>query len=325
MAKKILSIFLKAFISLALIIILLYMMRDKYAQILSAIKGANPVFMLLGLGAFILAAIVASARLKLIVDAQEVARVTLAETVSLTLIGYFFNNFLPTSIGGDVAKAYYLSKKSSKKLASFTAVFVDRAIGLFTMIMMAAAALLFMQNQIIDTNIRYAIYTITACSLIAVLFIMNKKFAKKFSAVLALVRPLEETLRKIYNAMHLYKDHTALMIKSLAISVVSQIFFFMSIGILAGGIGAAIPPMEILIRMPIISALSLLPSINGLGVREGSTVVLFGPIIGSENAFVVGILWFLVTLVTSVAGGLVYAFSPQFKIRLGDMEKSARI
>jgi hypothetical protein len=73
--------------------------------------------------------------------------------------------------------------------------------------------------------------------------------------------------------------------------------------------------------MPIISAVSLLPSINGLGVREGSTVLFFGPIIGKENAFVVSILWFLVLFVTSIAGGLIYALSPQFKIKWGDVKE----
>ncbi|MDD5437386.1 MAG: lysylphosphatidylglycerol synthase transmembrane domain-containing protein [Candidatus Omnitrophica bacterium] len=324
MGKKILSIFLKAFISLALIIILLYMMRGKYLQIWDAMKGASPALLLLGLTAFLLATVVASCRLKLIVDALDVAKATLSEVISLTFIGYFFNNFLPTSIGGDVAKAYYLSRKNSSKLPAFTAVFVDRVIGLVTMIFMAAAALLFAQNQIIDKNVRYAIYAVTVCSIIAILFVVNKKFAKRFSALLMLVRPLEESLRKIYNAMHIYKNHTSLIMKSLAISVVSQILFFVSIGVLAVSIGAVIPPMEILLRMPIICVVSLLPSINGLGVREGSIVVLFGPIIGKENAFVIGILWFLVLFVTSVAGGLVYAFSPQFKIKWKDLAKEEK-
>ena len=77
--------------------------------------------------------------------------------------------------------------------------------------------------------------------------------------------------------------------------------------------------------MPIISAMSLLPSINGLGVREGSTVMLFGPIIGKERAFVVSILLLLVLLVTSLAGGLIYAFSPQFKVKWGDIKENDAI
>ena len=295
-------------------------MRGKYAQILGAVKGANTVFFGLGLAAFILAVTVASYRLKLIVDAQGARRLTLAEAASLTFIGYFFNNFLPTAIGGDVAKAYYLSRKSAEKLGSYTSVFIDRAMGLITMIFMAAIALLFVPNRIIDKNVKYMIYAITICSVAAIFFLMNKKFARKFSGLFILIRPLEEKLKTIYNAIHQYKNHTSLMAISFVVSVISQLFFFTSIGLLAVSIGSLISPLGILLRVPIISAMSLLPSINGLGVREGSTVLLFGPLIGNERAFVLSILWLLVLFIVSIAGGLIYAFSPQFKIKWGEIK-----
>lgn len=321
MTKKIVSICVRAIISLGLILILLYIMRGKYVQILDAIKGANIMFLGLGVAAFIGALTLASIRLKLIIDAQGAGQATVAEATSLTFIGYFFNNFLPTSIGGDVAKAYYLSRKSSDKLGSYTSVFVDRAMGLVTMILMAAIALLFAQGQFVDTNIRYMIYGITVFTLLGIIFLMNKNFAKKFSGLLVVIRPIEDKVRKLYNAVHHYKKHTSLIIKSFAISILSQLLFFVSIGVLAKSIGAVIPAMEVLMRMPIICAISLLPSINGLGVREGSMVVLFGPLIGKESAFVVSILWFLVLFLTSIIGGLIYAFSPQFKIKWGEIDE----
>ena len=321
MRKRIISICVRAFVSLALIAILLYIMRGNYAQIWDAVKSTNLFFLFLALAAFLTALVIASIRLKLIVDAQNSVAITIAEAVSLTLIGYFFNNFLPTSIGGDVTKAYYLSRKNSLKLNSYTSVFVDRAIGLVTMIFMAAVALLFAQGQIVDKSVRYIIYGITVCAIVAICFLANKKFAKKFSPLFIIVRPVEEKLRKIYNAIHHYKNHTNLMIKSLVISVVSQIFFFISIGVLAVSIGSFIPPIQILLRMPIISTISMLPSINGLGVRETSTVVFFGPIIGKENALAVGILWLALLFVVSVMGGLIYAFSPQFKMSWGELKE----
>ncbi|MDD3905106.1 MAG: lysylphosphatidylglycerol synthase transmembrane domain-containing protein [Candidatus Omnitrophica bacterium] len=321
MKKRIISIALRTFISVGLIVLLLYIMRGKYDEIWSAIKGSQPLLLILAIAAFVLAMGFASFRMVLIINAQSGTTVTFAEAFSLTFIGYFFNNFLPTSIGGDVAKAYYLSKKSAEKLGSFTSIFIDRVIGLITMIFMAAAALLFVKNQFIDVNVKCMIYAITLCSLLAIVFSMNKNFAKKFSVLLFFIKPMEDKLRRIYNAIHSYKKHSGMLWKALIISVVSQALFFVSIGVIAASIGAIIPPLDILLRMPIICAISLLPSINGLGVREGSTVMLLGPVIGKESAFAVGILWFMMLLVVSVAGGLIYAFSPQFKMKWGDIEK----
>ena len=323
--KELISICLRTAVSLALILILLYIMRDNYGRIWKAISEANLIFLLLALAVFTMGLVAASIRLKLIVETQVKTVLSIGEAVSLTFIGYFFNNFLPTSIGGDVAKAYYLSRKSTEKMSSYTSVFVDRALGLVTMIFMAALALLLGQGQIIDKDIRYMIYAITVCSIIAIFFIINKGFARKFSGLLGLVKPIEEKAKRVYNALHNYKNNTRLILQSLIISVVSQLLYFTTIWILALSISARIPAIEVLLRVPIISAISLLPSINGLGVREGSTVMLFGPLIGKESAFVVSILLLLLLLIASLAGGLVYAFSPQFKVKWGEVEEKDAI
>ncbi|MFH0764236.1 MAG: lysylphosphatidylglycerol synthase transmembrane domain-containing protein [Candidatus Omnitrophota bacterium] len=315
MQKKIISILLRTFVSVSLILILLYIMRDKYNQILQVLKGTRIGVFGLAFLVFTLATSLASLRLKLIIEAGENIKIKFLEAFSLTYIGYFFNNFLPTSIGGDVVKAYYLAKKSSDKMSSYTSVFIDRVIGLVTMIFMATIALLLVQGKIVDERVRRMIYAITAIAVLVILFLMNKNFARKFSALLYFARPIEEKLKNAYNAVHAYKHHTELLIQSLAISVVSQLCFFASIGILALSIGVGIPVIEILLRMPIISAMSMLPSINGLGLREGSTVLLFGPLIGKENAFAVSILWLSILFIMSVLGGLIYGLSPQFKVK----------
>ena len=53
--------------------------------------------------------------------------------------------------------------------------------------------------------------------------------------------------------------------------------------------------------------------------------MLFGPIIGKERAFVVSILLLLMLLIVSLVGGLIYAFSPQFKVKWGEVEKKGAI
>lgn len=293
-------------------------MRDRYGQIITAFKGVRVQIFCLACAVFMIALMAASVRLKLIIAAQDIT-VTFYEALSLTLIGYFFNNFLPTSIGGDLVKAYYLSKKTTEKTGPFSAVFVDRALGLFTMIFMAAIALAFVTNRTIGSTVRYSIYAITAFSIFAIFFMGNRTFARKFSGLLKLARPLEDKMRKLYNSINRYKHHKIMMAQSLVISVVSQLFFFASIWLLAVSIGSNISLLTILLCMPIISTMSLLPSINGLGLREGATVIFFGPIMGAENAFALSILWLFLLLIISLIGGLFYWLSPQFKVHLKDI------
>lgn len=297
-------------------------MRDKYAEILKVFASTKVPIFLSGLLIFAGAASIASIRLRLLIEAQGIA-VTLKEALSLTFIGYFFNNFLPTSIGGDVVKAYYLSKKTDKKAAAYASVFVDRVIGLFTMIFMAFVALFFVEEGVVDQTLKYIIYAITLGSIVFIVLMTNKRLAQKFSFLFFLINPIKDKLRKVYEVIHQYQYQKSLMLKSFIISFISQAFFFMSLGVIALSIGSRLPIKDLFIKMPIVSMMSLLPSINGLGLREGSTVVLFGPLIGSDKAFAMSILWLLVLLCISIAGGLIYALSPQFKIKMKEISEGA--
>jgi hypothetical protein len=297
-------------------------MRGKYGQILDVLKNTDLSTFCLGTIVYTGAILLASLRLQLITRAQHIT-MPFVESASFTYIGYFFNNFLPTSIGGDVVKAYYISRKSSDKTGAYTSVFIDRAIGLVTMIFMAFVALLFAESSIVDSKMKYLIYAIAAISALGVIFMAHEGFARKFSGILFVVRPLEAQLKKAYRSINAYRHRTLLMVQTLAISILSQLLFFASMGILVTSIGPGISIFDILLRMPIISVMSLLPSINGLGLREGATVLLFGPLIGKANAFAVSILVIVMLLITSVIGGLIYVFSPQFRIKLKDIDKEA--
>jgi hypothetical protein len=150
----------------------------------------------------------------------------------------------------------------------------------------------------------------------------NKRLARKLSFLFFVINPIKEKIRKVYEVIHQYQYQKTLILKSFLISFVSQILFFTSLGVVALSIGSRIHIKDLLIKMPIVSIMSLLPSINGLGIREGSTVVLFGPLIGSDKAFAMSILWLLILLCISVMGGLIYALSPQFKIKMREVNET---
>jgi len=320
--KKILSQALRVFVSVFFIVLLLYIMRGKYPQILKTFASTKVPVFLLGLVIFMAAASVASIRLRLLIEAQGISA-TLKEALSLTFIGYFFNNFLPTAIGGDVVKAYYLSKKTDLKAGAYASIFVDRVIGLFTMIFMAFIALFFVEEGVVDSTVRYIVYSITLGSIIFIVFMTNRTLAGKFSFLFFMINPIKEKLKEVYGIIHKYQYQRPLMLKAFLISFVSQILFFTSLGVAAMSIGSRIPIKDLFIKIPIVSMMSLLPSINGLGLREGSTVVLFGPLIGSDKAFAMSILWFLIPFCVSIMGGLIYAISPQFKIKLKDIKEGS--
>jgi uncharacterized membrane protein YbhN (UPF0104 family) len=53
------------------------------------------------------------------------------DAVRLGFIGYFFNTFLPGSVGGDLIKAAFIAREQSKRTVAVATVLIDRAVGLW--------------------------------------------------------------------------------------------------------------------------------------------------------------------------------------------------
>jgi hypothetical protein len=82
---------------------------------------------------------VGAVRWRMLLAVQGI-HITLWESVRLTYIGWFFNNWLPGATGGDFVKAFYIARQTHHKPEAITTVFLDRLIGLIAMCMLGAAA-----------------------------------------------------------------------------------------------------------------------------------------------------------------------------------------
>jgi uncharacterized membrane protein YbhN (UPF0104 family) len=60
------------------------------------------------------------------------------DAIRLGLVGYYFNTFLPGSIGGDIVKAYAIAKEQSRRTVAVATVLIDRIIGLWALIWFVA-------------------------------------------------------------------------------------------------------------------------------------------------------------------------------------------
>ena len=62
--------------------------------------------------------------------------------VRLHFLGLFYNNFMPSALGGDFLRAWYVTSHTDKKLEAVLSVFVDRVIGLMGMVIIAVVCYL---------------------------------------------------------------------------------------------------------------------------------------------------------------------------------------
>src|SRR5205085_475716 len=84
--------------------------------------------------------LVSTLRWQILARALGVGR-PLRQLVGMYFIGMYFNLLLPSSVGGDVVRAWYLDGGSKRRLAAFASVFLDRLSGLLVLLAMACVAL----------------------------------------------------------------------------------------------------------------------------------------------------------------------------------------
>jgi len=316
--KKLVFNILRIAISVGLIAFLFWLMRGNVGQIFSAIKRIHKWTLFFSFLFCLLGFLLLSMRLKFIMAAQQL-HIKNKEIASLTFVGLFFSNFLPTSVGGDLAKAYYASRATGKKLPTVASIVFDRLLGTFTLVLMVMFAYMFVKEAFHDRSVITFLVIGGVVSLLASSVLFSRRIAKRVPLLSPLLRKLkvEEKMKNIYTVIYNYKKHPVLILNAILMSFALQICMFYAVYLLTKGFSCSIPLKTVFLFMPIISTLSMAPSINGLGVRESAFVLLFGPLMSKEAAFALGILWFGLNFAVSLIGGIIYLFDKQYRIKGG--------
>ena len=122
------KLFLKAIISLAFFSILLsFVQGNELAQIFSQVDW---FYFALSLALSPVMIVVSCLKWKMILDAGG-SRIPFTTLFRIYLIGYFFSNMLPSTVGGDVVRSYYAGKLIQDQSYSAIAIFIERFSGIF--------------------------------------------------------------------------------------------------------------------------------------------------------------------------------------------------
>ena len=313
--KPRISMVLRVAVSVGLVGFLLWSMKGEFPRISETLANTNLILFSLAVLIFALDVAGVSTRLKLLFTGEGL-RVPFGRVIQLTFIGYFFNNFMPTAVGGDIVKAYYAHKQTRETAKSFISVFMDRFIGLFSFVFLAIVAL-FLSWNTIDVPLKKIVFVFAFSGILVFLVMLNGAAAKIILGALSKFKlwNLGERLSKVYRAVHEYKNKKGLILAVIGISIIAQSIYFLVIYLLAGALGTSLALKTVFLIMPIVCIVSMLPSLGGLGLREGAMVVLFGPFIGSGKAFSLSVLLLAALLVLSLVGALIYVSAAQFRMR----------
>jgi uncharacterized protein (TIRG00374 family) len=126
---------LKVAVSVGLLAILIT--RTDVNSIWSHIRSASAPWLALALALYFASLLVSTWRWKLLLDAQGIA-VPGRTLLTSYLVATFFNNFLPSNIGGDVIRIRDTAAPAGSKTVATSVVLIDRAVGLMGLVLVAA-------------------------------------------------------------------------------------------------------------------------------------------------------------------------------------------
>lgn len=221
--------------------------------------------------------------------------------LSYYFIGMFFNLFLPTTVGGDVVKCYYLSNDDPRGRAApaiFT-VLVERFTGLVVLIWMMYFAVLMSSGKSIPYAIKVSLFT--ASVLLIVLMPL-------MPALIAIVSRRFSWARTMLGDIEVYWRNPRIIIASLLWSLVFHLLFIAAHMLIGRAVGLAAPISFYFIIYPAATLAGFIPiSLNGIGPREAVYVALFSAAgVKQADALAFGVMWLGVMICGNLTGALFY-------------------
>ncbi|TFH02629.1 MAG: flippase-like domain-containing protein [Calditrichales bacterium] len=309
MKKYILTV-LKIVISLGLLAYLINLADpEKILMTLNQVwYGGGVIYLLAGTSLFVLSLYVLSFRWQVLITAYGL-KIETAKLFKFYMIGLFFNNFLPTGIGGDVLRIYNLVQQSGNRTVGFVSVLTERLIGILSTLVLAIIALLVLP-EVANREILLLITSGMMFLLIGFFIVaMNEKLSaplERWSSRISAFR-LGERVQKFLDSIRFYADGKTIYLKVLLISTLSQTFIILMTYSLAKAIDLDIDLGFMFLVVPITFLLSMLPSINGIGVRDGGYVVLLAGVgVTKAAALSLSFLTVIIPMLISIYGGILF-------------------
>lgn len=221
--------------------------------------------------------------------------------------GTFFNQGLPTSIGGDGLRILDAARVAVVKEDAVFGVFIDRIIGLSGLLLLNGAALL-QSHGIIPRSLFLPLSGIVLASflaMIALYFLHRIPILEKNRFLQYLAR-----LSRRYTDVYSSPGSVTLQI---GLSMLTHLFAMLSFFTLGTGVGMPYPLTVYLALVPPVILLTILPiSLAGWGIREGAMVGFF-LLVGADKASVLSfsILYGLLALAASLPGLFVFLTQKQ--------------
>jgi len=244
------------------------------------------------------------------ISAECGAPIGVRQGMRYNLIGTFFNQTLPSSIGGDAVRLWLVARNGAGWRAATYSIFVDRAIGLIALAIVIVASLPWSYNLITDPAGRSALLLVDFAALAAGLGflafgVLPFPWLKTWWATHHIHACAVIANRVIFSRERGPKIAVlSLLVHVLAVVIAWCVVQSIAAPVKFGEVFQLMPPVMLITMLPI--------SIAGWGVREATMGLAFGYAgLMANEGINMSLLFGAVSFLVGIVGGLVWIFSPE--------------
>lgn len=307
--RKNLLLVVKISISIAL---LAYLLTTTHLPALfQRIRSGDPLLLLAAIAIYIVMLLLSMWRWHLLLQAQGFGT-PFGPLSASYLVATFFNNFLPSNIGGDLIRVRDSARFIGSRTTSLAVVAIDRILGFAALYLLAATAYAFggaLVRGLVGAKLVIFGLGIVFAALAAVFFLPG--IAGRLMAFCRLNRWhfAQERFAVVQAAVHVYRRRVGSVwlafLASLALQALLVVYFY-AVG---HGLHIQLTLASCFLMVPLCSLVQALPiSFNGWGVREGLFIVYFGQVgLPRDSALAFSLVGAGLVVLLSLSGAVVWA------------------
>jgi hypothetical protein len=228
--------------------------------------------------AFVVSQAILASRWWLLLRTQGI-HIAIWAAIRLHFLGLFYNNAMPGSVGGDLIRAWYVTKHTEKKFEAVLSIFVDRFVGLLSSLIMAGFCWFVLlrdeklpagEKKTFSIIILWTIAVIiVVAGLVAIFPAGRKLYIKAYQLVLAMAK-------KFWTAVVIYGKNPLTIFACFGLTILLQSIVITGFWLIGRQIGIEVSAKYYFVFFPLTWGLGAIPvSVGGAGIVEGGLAVLF--------------------------------------------------
>ncbi len=227
----------------------------------------------------------------------------------IMIISLFFNETLPSTVGGDAVRAMMLNRDGLPLGATVQSIAVERVMGLISLLVFALFGAFLLLPAANDTLPLFAIMLVTAGGLTgAFIVVMVARLGLILPLWLSFCQRPYDAVTSAVTALGGNRRRLALMV---GLSLIGQLLVFTTLWMVTLALNVPVAPWHVLAIMPSVILTTILPvSVAGWGLREGAMVLGLGLVgVAAADAVAISLLFGFKFAVFGLLAGIVWLFS----------------